>query len=99
SHEQLLGLVYAEIEDINRRLEPQARLRLAPGTFLYGERGHLDSLALVELLVGTEQRLADEFGGIVTLAGEHAFARARSPFRSVSALVEYIAERLEGEHE
>jgi hypothetical protein len=64
---------------------------------LYGEHGQFDSLRLVKLLVGTEQRIEDEFGVCLTLADEHALARRTNPFGSVGTLADYIEERLDGE--
>lgn len=94
ARERILGLIYVSIDELNEQLEPEARLERTPEALLYGERGHLDSLRLVELLVAAEQRIEDEFGVLLTLADEHALARTTSPFRSVATLADYVAERL-----
>ena len=57
---------------------------------LYGRQGVLDSLGLVSLLAGIELALEEECGIQITLADERAFSQARSPFRTVASLAEYI---------
>lgn len=59
---------------------------------LVGPGGALDSLGLVGLLVAIEERLQDELGVALTLADERAFARERTPFRSLATLIEYADE-------
>lgn len=56
--------------------------------------GGMDSLGLVNFLADLEYRLAEAFGRDVVLASERAMSRARSPFRDVSSLTEYIVEVL-----
>jgi acyl carrier protein len=97
SRECILGIIYTVIEELNLGLDAGSQLERSPETLLYGEDGQLDSLELVELLVGTEERLEDELGVSLTLADEHALARTSSPFRSVASLADYVGERLEGE--
>jgi D-alanine--poly(phosphoribitol) ligase subunit 2 len=70
--------------------ERQIDLRDPNDARLYGRQGVLDSLGLVSLLAAIEQALEDEYGVQVTLADERAFSQARSPFRTVASLAEYI---------
>jgi hypothetical protein len=65
-------------------------------TRLFDREGILDSLGLVTLLADLELRLEDDFGLSLVLASERAMSRARSPFRSVSTLTEYICEIIDG---
>jgi acyl carrier protein len=99
SGERILDIIYSVIEELNRGIDEGSHLELSPETLLYGEKGQLDSLKLVELLVGTEERLEDELGVSLTLADERALARTSSPFRSVASLADYVGERLEGDPE
>jgi D-alanine--poly(phosphoribitol) ligase subunit 2 len=75
-----------EIAEAERQIE----LRDPNDARLYGRQGVLDSLGLVSLLAAIEQALEDEHGIQVTLADERAFSQARSPFRTVGSLAEYI---------
>jgi len=65
-------------------------LRDPASAALYGRGGSLDSLGLVSLLASIELALEEEFGMQITLADERAFSQARSPFRTVASLAEYI---------
>jgi hypothetical protein len=63
-------------------------------TPLIGEGAALKSVGLVAMLVSVEQRLAEEFGVQVSLMDDHAMSQARSPFRTVTTLVDYLLSRL-----
>jgi len=65
-------------------------LREPANAALYGRGGSLDSLGLVSLLASIELALEEECGMQITLADERAFSQARSPFRTVAGLAEYI---------
>ncbi len=64
------------------------------GETLFGPGGALDSLGLVSYLADLEIRIGEEFGRELVLASEQAMSRSRSPFRTVTALTEYINELL-----
>ena len=78
--------------------EPERLIDLSePGAaMLYGRQGVLDSLGLVSLLAGIELAIEEECGIQITLADERAFSQARSPFRTVASLAEYIHGRCGG---
>jgi len=97
TRDRILDLLYATVGELNTMLEPDMQLEPSPETLLYGERGQLDSLHLVELIVAAEQRIEDELGVCLTLADEHALARTTSPFRSLGTLADYVEERLTGD--
>lgn len=61
---------------------------------LFGRSGILDSMGLVSLITDLEEKVEDEFGGSIVLADEKAMSLTRSPFRSVSTLARYVADRL-----
>ncbi len=63
-------------------------------TFLYGDGGVLDSLALVSLISDLEMKLEERFGVQLTLADERAMSRKQSPFRTAGALAEFVREAL-----
>jgi acyl carrier protein len=63
-------------------------------TPLYGDKGLLDSLDLVTLVMAVEQEVETQFGVSLTLADEHALSRKHSPFRTTRSFAEYIEERV-----
>ena len=86
------ALVYETIDDVNEALEPSHRLEKSLSTPLLGPGSTLDSLGLVSLLVGLEQRLDQTFHRALNLAEE--LANPQGPFQDVSTLVAHIASRL-----
>ncbi|MBN1692140.1 MAG: hypothetical protein JW845_01125 [Dehalococcoidales bacterium] len=89
--QKVLETVYASIEMINEdREDKESRLELKEETRLVGRQSKLDSLKFVGLIIDIEQRLADELDIEISLTDEKAMSQARSPFRNVQSLVDYI---------
>lgn len=96
---RITELVVRLCRDHNDIAEPERQIDLTgPETArLYGREGVLDSLGLVSLLASIEQAFEDEYGVHITIADERAFSQARSPFRTVASLSEYV-HRISGEN-
>lgn len=62
---------------------------------LFGERGALDSMGLVSLVVAVEQAIEEKYLRTVSLADEKALSMKNSPYRTVGSLAEYVAAQLE----
>ena len=62
---------------------------LGRATPLFGDRGMLDSLTLVALVVAVEQAIEDELGASVSLADEKALSQKHSPYRTIGSLADY----------
>ena len=88
-------LVLAAVSAANSSAPPDHQVPTQLDAKLIGPGGALDSLGLVGLLVAIEERIQDECGVALTLADDRAFARERTPFRTLRTLVDYTAERLE----
>jgi D-alanine--poly(phosphoribitol) ligase subunit 2 len=88
----VMKLVIQLCEEHNEIAEPERQIDLSDPneTRLYGRQGVLDSLGLVSLLAAIEQAMEEQYDLQVTLADERAFSQARSPFRTVASLAEYI---------
>lgn len=89
--EAVRGHVLAALAEHNASLPAAERVSDALDTRLVGERGVLDSIGLVGLIVLIEERLARELGVTLTVADERAFSQERSPFRTLGSLCEYVA--------
>ena len=75
-----------------------ARTKDAPldeNTLLFAAGGLLDSVSLVAFLLELEQRLSEQYSHQVRLISDKALSEKNSPFRTVSALVEFIQENKE----
>ena len=90
---EIQEVVLRAIRNINMARKPEAQLEASPTARLFGAGSPLDSLGLVSLLIDIEEALQDR-GQNVTLSDAKAMSQARSPFRSVDALVTYIQQSL-----
>jgi D-alanine--poly(phosphoribitol) ligase subunit 2 len=87
---QIDQLVFAAIEEINEQLPDGQKVQADKSTQLFGHRGVLDSLTLVNLIVVAEQKVQDSLNVVITLADERAMSQKNSPFKSVESLANYI---------
>ncbi|HEX4796140.1 MAG TPA: hypothetical protein VH370_20290 [Humisphaera sp.] len=86
----VLELIYATIDEVNQTRPPDRQVQKRPETALFGSASILDSLGLVNVIVGVEQRIAEQFGIAVTLADEKAMSQRNSPFRTIDTLADYV---------
>ncbi len=94
--EKVIRAIFRAVDELNQQLPKKQRLEKSEKTFLYGDSGVLDSLGLVNMIVTTEQKIEEEFGGAITLSDEKALSqKAVSPFETVERLADYISSLLE----
>ena len=67
---RVLQSIYAVIDDLNQTRASSSALAKDPATALFGAQSVLDSLGLVNLIVGVEQRIADEQDAALRLQTE-----------------------------
>lgn len=92
--ERVRGLVAEAIAELNQQLPPRQRLDVVGEAPLYGDGGPLDSLGLVNLIVGVEEKVTAAFGHTPNLADETLLA-GPDPFRTVNALVAHVTAALQ----
>lgn len=90
--QRVAELVYAAVDDLNELLPADKHLNKSPETPLLGPDTRLESLDLVDLIIGIEQRLQDELKLVVTLVDEKAMSLQRSPFRTLESMTDYVAQ-------
>ena len=90
SDEEILEIVLQEMRTTNAARPATSLLTIAPDAPLFGPGSPLDSLGLLTLLLDIEEEL-QRAGCHVQLSDDRAMSQRRSPFRSVSSLVDYIA--------
>jgi acyl carrier protein len=91
---KILDLIIDAFDDI-RDDYPDAELsHPAEKTPLFGKRGIINSLGLVSLIVGIEERVSEEFELDVVIADERAMSQKASPFLSIGSLARYIEKLL-----
>lgn len=94
SKQEILNLIYAVVNELNAERASEERLTNAPDTVLFGQGSKLDSLGLVGLVVGTEQRVEETLDRTISLTDERAMSQRQSPFRTIDTLAEYILQLL-----
>ncbi len=92
SRDEVTATILGAIRDANELRAADAKIADAATAPLFGGEGPLDSLSLVSLLMDIEEGLLD-FDLEVSLSSEHAMSQAKSPYRSVDSLVDYIMEQ------
>lgn len=90
NRERILDLVLEALRQTNRGRLPDQQLEVSPTAPVFGPESSLNSMGLVTLVIDLEDLLAAE-GYDVLLSDARAMSQARSPFRDVPALVEFIA--------
>jgi len=90
------AIVLQGLRTANLARDPSVQLAVAPDAPVFGPGSPLDSLGLVALLLDIEDALRDQ-GFEVVLSDDRAVSQKRSPFRSVTTLVDYIVTLLQTE--
>ena len=93
---QIEALVLDALRNANLARDPSAQLAVAPGAPVFGSGSPLDSLGLVALLLDIEDAMRER-GVPLVLSDDRAVSQKRSPFRSVTTLVDYIESLLQTE--
>ena len=91
----LLEIIFSAIDEHNKMAPPETQVQKSMDTVLFGKNGRMDSLGLVNLIVNVEKEVNEQFGKIITLADEKAFAMESSPFLTVNSFLEYLALRVD----
>lgn len=87
--EAILEVVLQAMRTTNAARPAASLLSVTPDAALFGPGSPLDSLGLLTLLLDIEEDL-QRAGCPVQLSDDRAMSQRRSPFRSVSSLVDYI---------
>ena len=95
NNEKVQKAIFSAVEEINTQLTDEEKLEINKDSVLYGSKGKLDSLGLINLIVSVEQNIEDDFDITITLADERAMSQEHSPFRTIKTLTDYIEILLE----
>ena len=93
---EIFKIIYESIDEINQINE--LNIERNKDTKLIGKESTLDSLGLVNLIVGIEENIADKFKIVISLTDEKAMSQKNSPFLSVNSLADFIEKRIAEEH-
>lgn len=90
-----MNLIFEALDEYVEQLPEIPTYEKSEATVLYGDGGLLDSIGLVGFIVEVEQSVEEEFGKTIAIADEKAMSQKNSPFRTIGALTEYVAMKLE----
>ena len=92
--DQILGILYQCIDELNEQLAPEQQLRKAAQTRLFGESGRLDSLGFVNFIALVEDECESCFRVALSLTENGAKQGDASPFETVGELADFIRQLL-----
>lgn len=92
--EKVIEIIYSSAKELDAEVVSAIDFSGGESTPLYGKEGNLDSISLVNLIVGVETGIEDEFGKYITIADERAMSQESSPFRTVGSLADYVTQLL-----
>ena len=90
SNDEILNAIFNAVDEINEQLASNQTIDKTVEEELFGKKGKLDSLGLVNFIVSTEQNIEDSFDIHITLTDERAMSMQNSPFRTIGTLNDYI---------
>ena len=88
---RVAAAVFKAVDELNKQLPKDLRLDKRENTALAGESGKLDSLAFVNLIVITEQKIEEEFSVSVNLTDELLFSSDNSPFETIGSFIDQVS--------
>ncbi len=87
-------MLFGVIDELNQLRPPDEHLTKNLETPLSGDSGELDSAALINLIVVTEQRAAADLGRPLLLTDDRTLSQVNQVFRTLGTLADYIHMRL-----
>jgi hypothetical protein len=88
--------VFQAVDEVNQQLLPEQRLDKCAEVVLLGNQAKLDSMALVNLFVSVEARIAHDFNCDVNLIDENTLLLETGPFQTLGTFIEYVYRLIQG---
>jgi acyl carrier protein len=82
-------IVIQALELSNQSRSNATQIPISDTSILFGQNGHLDSMALVALLMDIEDAFQEQ-GIDISLSDEKAMSLSRSPFKDIPSMTQYI---------
>ena len=82
-------IVIQALELANLSRSNDTQIPISDTSILFGQNGHLDSMALVALLMDIEDALQEQ-GIDISLSDEKAMSLTRSPFKDIPSMSQYV---------
>lgn len=95
SKEFILELIYSIIDDHNNLNPDDLKIEKSLDTILLGSGGKLDSLGLVNLLVGIENIIQKNIDQNIFIIEEILFLDENGPYHNINNLLDYIFKKMQ----
>ena len=89
-NEKITQMLFNVLDDLNQLRPREEHLAKELETPLAGDFGRLDSAALINLIVLTEEKSAHELGRPILLTDDRTMSQINTVFRTVGSLADYI---------
>ena len=89
-HEEITRMLFSVIDELNELRPAEEHLAKHLETPLAGDFGRLDSAGLINLIVVTEQKAAEELGMPILLTDDRTMSQVNQVFRTLGTLADYI---------
>ena len=93
--DRVLHVIYAAVDELNRLLPPEQRLKKSEETRLTGVQANLDSLGFLNLVLLTEEKVAEHFDRSVSLVENLAANDEIVGLEALGTLADLITSLLE----
>ena len=85
-------IIFDSLKNLNEELLENNKREITIESPLSGIHGTFDSMALVNLILEVEDTINVKFNTNIMIVDEKALAKENSPFKTVAAFVNYVAE-------
>ena len=86
--EKVVLSIFKAVDEVNKMLPEERRLKKLPNTFLAGDKGKLESLELINFIVELEGSLQKDFGLTLNLIGWLELSEVS--MKSIDGLAKFI---------
>jgi acyl carrier protein len=87
---EITRMLFNVIDELNQLRPAEEHLEKNLETPLAGDSGRLDSAGLINLIVVTEQKTAEELGIPILLTDDRTMSQVKQVFRTLGTLADYI---------
>jgi len=94
-YEEITQVLFSVIDELNQLRPAAEHLEKNLESPLAGDAGSLDSAGLINLIVITEQKTAEELGTPILLTDDRTLSRVKEVFGTLGTLADYIQQRLD----
>ena len=94
-HEEITRMLFSVVDELNQFRPAAEHLEKNLESPLAGDAGSLDSAGLINLIVITEEKTAEELGTPILLTDDRTMTRVKEVFGTLGTLADYIQQRLD----